>query len=498
LAALRYPALLEQRGQDMSKSFFWYDFESTGIDTRRDRPVQVAGVRTNEQLEEIGEPLCIDCRLSPDILPHPMACLVTGIGPERVAAGLAEPEFIHLLHEQMMQPGTCSVGYNSLRFDDEMTRFTLYRNFHDPYTREWQGGNSRWDLLDALRAAHALRPDGITWPQQDGFTSLRLELLTAANGIDHGQAHDALADVRATIAMARLLRQAQPKLFDYLLNLRSKHRVTELVDLQQLRPLVHVSGRFGRERQGLGLVLPLGWHPTNRNALIVYDLAADPALIMEQNADDIRRLLYTRHDDLAEGEARLGLKLVHINKCPVLADTKVLLPADIERLQLDMPLLLQRAEQLANWRNGAQALLAQIYAQDVTDAPGGEDPELQLYGSFIGDADRRLLPAIREADGKALAATSWPLRDQRLVDMLFRYRARNFPESLNKQEKLEWDRFCRERLMGVEPGAPITLVEFMRSIEELLPQVEGQQRVLLLAWQTEAQQRAKKLGITPA
>ena len=244
--------------------------------------------------------------------------------------------------------------------------------------------------------------------------------------------------------------------------------------------------------------LPLGWHPTNRNALIVYDLAADPALIMEQNADDIRRLLYTRHDDLAEGEARLGLKLVHINKCPVLADTKVLLPADIERLQLDMPLLLQRAEQLANWRNGAQALLAQIYAQDVTDAPGGEDPELQLYGSFIGDADRRLLPAIREADGKALAATSWPLRDQRLVDMLFRYRARNFPESLNKQEKLEWDRFCRERLMGVEPGAPITLVEFMRSIEELLPQVEGQQRVLLLAWQTEAQQRAKKLGITPA
>ena len=423
----------------MSKSFFWYNFESTGIDPRRDRPVQVAGVRTNEQLEEIGEPLCIDCRLPADVLPHPMACLVTGIGPERLANGLSEPEFIHLLHEQMMQPGTCSVGYNSLRFDDEMTRFTLYRNFHDPYAREWQGGNSRWDLLDALRAAHALRPDGIVWPQQDGFTSLRLELLTAANGIDHGQAHDALADVRATIAMARLLRQAQPKLFDYLLSLRSKHRVTELIDLQQLRPLVHVSGRFGRERRGLALVLPLGWHPTNRNALIVYDLGTDPSLVMAQSADDIRRLLYTRNDELAEGEARPGLKLVHINKCPVLADTKVLLPADIERL-----------------------------------------------------------PAIREADGRTLAATSWPLRDQRLVDMLFRYRARNFPDSLNEQEHEQWRRFCRERLTGEEPGAPITLADFMQHIDELLPTVEGEQHALLVAWQAEAKARAIALGITPA
>ncbi|SDS14083.1 exodeoxyribonuclease-1 [Halopseudomonas sabulinigri] len=479
----------------MSKSFFWYDFESTGIDPRRDRPVQVAGVRTNEQLEEIGEPLCIDCQLPDDVLPHPMACLVTGIGPERVAAGLGEPEFIHRLHEQMMVPGTCSVGYNSLRYDDEMTRFTLYRNFHDPYAREWQGGNSRWDLLDALRAAHALRPDGIVWPQQDGFTSLRLEALTAANGIDHGQAHDALADVRATIAMARLLRQAQPRLFDYLLTLRSKHRVSELIDLQSTRPLVHVSGRFGRERSGLGLVLPLGWHPTNRNALIVYDLAADPALIMAQPAEEIRRLLYTRHEELAVGEARPGLKLVHINKSPVLADTKVLLPADIERLQLDMPQLLHRADQLAAWRGDAQGLLAHVYAHQDNPAGAEDDPELQLYGSFIGDADRRLLPAIREADGGALAATQWPLRDQRLVDMLFRYRARNFTASLNEQERAQWQQFCRDRLTGTAPGAPITLNDFMQGINTLLPEADAQQQALLLAWQAEAKGRARRLGI---
>lgn len=478
----------------MGKTFFWYDFEATGIDPRRDRPLQVAGVRTDEQLNEIGEPLCIDCRLGDDALPHPMACLITGIDPQRASSGLSEAEFMGRLHAEMSVPGTCSVGYNSLRYDDEMTRFSLYRTFHDPYAREWQGGNSRWDLLEGLRAAHALRPDGIQWPQQDGFTSLRLELLTAANGIDHGQAHDALADVRATIAMARCLRAAQPRLFDYLLDLRSKQRVTALIDLQQLRPLVHVSGRFGRERQGVALVLPLAWHPQNRNALVVWDLASDPALLTDLSAEQLRERLYTRSEDLAEGEQRPGLKLVHINKCPVLADTKVLRPGDIERLQLDMPQLLARAEQLCAWRAGGLAKVQAIYAdQAAMQAP--TDVEQQLYDGFIGDSDRRLLPMIREASGEVLANTRWPLQDQRLVDLLWRYRAHNFPESLNSQDQQQWQLFCKQRLSGELPGAPITLAAFMTAMEQALVDVSAQQRTLLEQWRDYARNRAEHLGL---
>ena len=478
----------------MSKSFFWYDFESTGIDPRYDRPVQVAGVRTNEALEEIGEPLCIDARLTPDVLPHPQACLVTGISPQRLKHGLNEAEFMRQLHEQMIQPGTCSVGYNSLRFDDEMTRFSLYRNFFDPYAREWQGGNSRWDLLDGLRAAHALRPQGIEWPQVDGFTSLRLELLTAANGIDHGQAHDALADVRATIAMARLFRQAQPKLYDYLLGLRDKRRAAEFIDLQRVRPLVHVSGRFGRERQGLALVLPLGWHPVNRNAVIVYDLAVDPAVLMDQSPEQVRQSLYTRSEDLVEGQARPGLKLVHLNKCPVLADTKVLQPADIERLQLDMPMLLARAQQLADWRDTGQAVLAEIYAEQGRQDDAEQEAEVQLYDGFLSDADRRLLPAIREADGSVLGSMRWPLRDQRLVDMLFRYRARNFPDSLSASEQQHWFAYCRARLSG-EQARVLSLGEFLTGIDSLLPGLSVEQQQLLLSWRDYGARSAVQLDM---
>lgn len=480
----------------MGKTFYWYDFEATGTDPRRDRPLQVAGVRTDEALNEIGEPLCIDCRLPADVLPHPMACLITGIGPQRAAAGLPEPEFIHLLHEQMAVPGTCTVGYNNLRYDDEMTRFTLYRNFHDPYAREWQGGNSRWDLLDALRVAHALRPEGIVWPQQEGFTSLRLELLTAANGIDHGQAHDALADVRATIAMARLLRRAQPRLFDYLLGLRSKHQVTSLIDLQQVRPLVHVSGRFGRERRGLGLVLPLAWHPQNRNALIVYDLASDPDLLADLSAEQLRERLYQRREDLAEGESRPGLKLVHINKCPFLADLKVLREADIDRLDLDMPALLRNADRLAAWRTQGEAKLHAVYQPAAEKEPSTDDAEAQLYDGFISDTDRRMLAMIREADASMLATTQWPLRDQRLVDMLPRYRARNFPESLAPAERTQWDDYCRKRLGGAVPGAPLTLADFMQAMEEAMPGREGAEAALLEQWRTYALEQGRRLGLS--
>ena len=480
----------------MGKSIFWYDFEATGIDPRRDRPLQVAGVRTDEQLNEIDQPLCIDIRLAEDVLPHPLACLITGIGPARVQQGLPEAEAMRRLHEQMAVPGTCTAGYNNLRYDDEMMRFSLFRNYFDPYAREWQGGNSRWDLLDALRTAHALRPDGIQWPEQEGVTSLRLELLTAANGLDHGQAHDALADVRATIGMARLLKQAQPRLYDYLYQLRDKRRVSALIDLQSPLPMVHVSGRFGQARKGLALVMPLGWHPKNRNAVIVWDLAVDPLLLQQLTAEQLRERLYTRTEDLPPGEVRPGLKLVHINKCPVLAPVKVLRPQDIERLQLDMPVLLERARQLAEWRPGGQGNLATIYAErGARDGDREADAESLLYDGFTPDRDRQLLPGIREADGESLTLAQWPLQDPRLIDMLARYRARNFPASLGEAERTAWLALCKQKLSGELAGAPITLDAFMREIQVQSADATEDQRALLQAWQSYARDLARRLDM---
>ncbi len=347
----------------MESSIFWYDYETTGISPRCDRPLQVAGIRTNEALEEIGEPLNLFCRPSDDILPHPAACLVTGITPQVLEReGLCEAEFMHRLHQELAQPGTCGAGYNNLRFDDEMTRYSLYRNFFDPYAREWQGGNSRWDLIDLVRTAYALRPEGLQWPQDEGRVSLKLERLTAANGLEHLHAHDALSDVRATIALARLIRDAQPRLYDYLFRLRRKHAVLDQIEL--FKPLVHVSGRFSAQRHFMAVVLPMAWHPSNRNALIVCDLHADPSPLWDESGETLRRRLYTRREELAENELPTPLKLVHVNRCPVLAPLSVLRDIDIQRLQLDLPLYQRRAQMLCERREQWQGKFAAIYAQE--------------------------------------------------------------------------------------------------------------------------------------
>ncbi|MET1066868.1 MAG: exodeoxyribonuclease I [Pseudomonas prosekii] len=474
-------------------SIFWYDYETTGINPRCDRPLQVAGIRTDFELNEIDQPVNLYCQPSDDILPHPAACAITGITPSRLAElGLSEADFMTRVHAQLAAPGTCGAGYNTLRFDDEMTRYSLYRNFFDPYAREWQGGNSRWDLIDVVRAAYALRPDGLQWPTDDqGRVTLKLDRLTVANNIDHGNAHEALSDVRATIALARLIRQKQPKLYDWLFQLRSKQKVMDQIRL--LQPMVHISGRFSAARSFVGVVLPLAWHPRNKNALIVCDLHLDPQGLLDLDAETLRQRLYTRRDDLAEGELPVPLKLIHINKCPVVAPLSVLRPEDQQRLGLDMALYQQRALRLSDaqqvWRDKVMA----IYASEAFTS--SEDPEQQLYDGFIGDRDRRLCDQVRAADPLQLAQQQWPFDDERLPELLFRYRARNFPDTLSVEEQERWRIFCQQRLSAPEWGAPNTLESFARDAAQLANSATSFQREVLDQWMIHVDGLRQRLNI---
>ncbi|MCF4994303.1 exodeoxyribonuclease I [Pseudomonas syringae] len=474
-------------------SIFWYDYETTGINPRNDRPLQVAGIRTDHALNEIDEPVNLYCQPSEDILPHPAACVITGITPGRLAEqGLSEADFMTRIHAQLAAPGTCGAGYNTLRFDDEMTRYSLYRNFFDPYAREWQGGNSRWDLIDVVRAAYALRPDGLVWPTDDeGRVTLKLERLTAANGLDHGHAHEALSDVRATIALARLIREKQPKLYDWLFQLRSKQKVMDQIRL--LQPVVHISGRFSAVRHYVGVVLPLAWHPRNRNALIVCDLHLDPQGLLDLDAETLRKRLYTRRDDLLDGELPVPLKVIHINRCPVVAPLSVLRAEDQQRLGLDMALYQARALRLSDAQQVWVDKLSDIYASE--NFTPNEDPEQQLYDGFIGDRDRRLCEQVRTSDPAELAHGHWPFDDERLPELLFRYRARNFPETLNFEELERWTTFCRQRLSDPQWGAPNTLASFAEAAAEWSFNATPLQQKVLSEWRSYVEALRKRLTL---
>jgi exodeoxyribonuclease-1 len=462
----------------VADSFYWHDYETFGTDPSRDRPVQFAGLRTDAQLNVIGDPLVIFARPSPDLLPQPQACLVTGITPQQaLAEGLPEAEFIARIHEQLAQAGTCSVGYNSIRFDDEVTRYTLYRNFYDPYAREWQNGNSRWDIIDMLRLTRALRPEGINWAdREDGGASFRLEDLTRANSIEHAAAHDALADVEATLAMARLVRDQQPRLFEYVLSHRDKRSVLAQLDMKAMKPVLHVSGMFGAARQFIALVVPITRHPTNSNEIICYDLGVDVEPMLQLDAEQLRERLFRPTAQLGEGEIRPGLKSIHINRAPVVVTPKLLDEATARRLQIDVPLCRERRRVLQAIPDLAQRI--QSVFSGRTHKPV-TDPERMLYsGSFFNDADKQVMTRVRAATPEQLRDESFVFEDTRLPELLFRYRARNFPASLTDSERAQWEEFRFAYLTDPEAGASICLDDYQQQITALLASPQSGPREL--------------------
>lgn len=457
----------------MPDTFYWHDYETFGADPSRDRPVQFAGLRTDLDLNPIGEPLVLFARPADDVLPQPQACLITGISPQlALEQGVPECEFIARIHAELATPGTCGVGYNSLRFDDEVTRYTLYRNFFEPYAREWQNSNSRWDIIDLVRTANALRPEGIEWPlREDGLPSFRLEELTAANGIAHEAAHDALSDVHATIALARLVRERQPRLYDYVLRHRDKRSAQALLDVVSMKPVLHVSGMFGAQRHNIALIAPLAVHPVNRNEIICFDLSSDPAPLFDLDPQQLAKRLFSRNDELPEGAVRPGLKSVHINRCPVLVTAKMADPATAQRLGISGQQCREHLAALREYRarddSGFTARVQAIYSgrsfEPVTD------PDRMLYsGGFFSNSDKRVMDDVRASSPEGLAAASFPFEDERLAEMLFRYRARNFPGSLSPQERALWEEYRFARLTEPEAGASICMEEFQATIEQLL------------------------------
>lgn len=426
-------------------TFYVHDYETFGSHPGRDRPAQFAGIRTDADFNLLGEPLVSYCQQAPDYLPQPEACLITGITPQHAnQKGVPEAEFIRRIHEEFATPNTCILGYNNIRFDDEVTRYTLYRNLYDPYAYSWQNGNSRWDLLDPIRACFALRPEGIEWVfDNEGKPSFKLERLTQANGIGHDHAHDALSDVLATIGLAKLLKTAQPKLFDYLLQLRSKHKVKALIDVIAMKPLVHVSGMFSPWQGCVSWVAPVAWHPGNANAVIVVDLSQDISPLVDLTADEIRTRLYTKRDELGD-DLPIGIKLVHINKCPVLAPAATLTEQRADELGISRSRCRESLNRLRQHPEIREKLTALFAEAGEFNRP--QDVDLQLYDGFMGDGDKATLELIRACPPEQLASRDFRFTDPRLPELLFRYRARNFPQTLTPAELQRWRQHCSDAL----------------------------------------------------
>lgn len=448
----------------MTKSIFWHDYETFGTHPAKDRPAQFAGIRTDLDLNIISEPETFYCKQASDYLPAPEAILITGITPQLAnLKGIAETEFMGRIQTLFSQPNTCVAGYNSLRFDDEVTRYGFYRNFIDPYAREWQNGNSRWDIIDLVRACYAFRPEGINWPRrEDGSPSFKLELLTQANGLSHEKAHDAMSDVYATIAMAKLIKEKHPKLYQYYFNLRRKQAVADQIDVLNMQPLAHVSSKISAHNGCTTLIAPVAHHPSNKNAVICVNLAMDLSPLFELDIEQIKTRMYTARAELAEDELPIPVKQIHLNKCPFITSAKILDDELAARLNIDKAFAREQYKRLKSHPE-LREKLALLFEHDGESST--TDPDLQLYsGGFFSPADKAKMEIIRHTLPQNLAALELQFDDPRIPEMLFRYRARNYPELLNYQESQHWRSFCQNRLADQD---------YILRLENLLQETEA-------------------------
>ena len=457
-------------------TFLWHDYETFGLNPRRERPAQFAGIRTDAELNEIGEPVMLYCQPANDYLPDAGSCLLTGITPQLcLQRGVPEHEFAARIEALLAQPGTIGVGYNSIRFDDEVTRYRFWRNLIDPYAREWQNDCGRWDIQDVVRMAYALRPDGMVWPRKADDRrpndptatrpSFKLEDLARANGLLHEAAHDALSDVRATIALARLVRSAQPKLFEFCLGLHKKDRVVAELGFptspQSAQPFLHVSGMFPPERGCLGLMWPLATHPSNKNEVLAWDLAHDPSELPLLDISTLRQRLFSKPSDLPEGMQRLPIKSVHLNKSPmVVKKLKTLTDEMAAKWGISIDAAMLNAEK-ARALPDMSAVWSELFHRPTGPVP---DVDEDLYGGFVGNADRRRLNQLRELPPAELALSHVGFDDDRLAELVFRYRARNYPATLSAEERQRWDAHRAARLLEGDGGA--------RSVDEFFAQID--------------------------
>ena len=456
----------------MAQTFFFYDLETSGLNPRQDRIMQFAGQRTDMNLKPIGEPYNLLVTLNDDTLPSPDALMVTGITPQKtVEEGYTEAQFARMLSKEIFTPETIAVGFNNIRFDDEFIRHLLWRNFHDPYEWSWKEGRSRWDMLDVVRLTRALRPEGINWPlDAKGEPSNRLELITSANGIAHENAHDALADVTALIAVTKLIKQKQPQLYDYLLKMRDKKLIQQLVNVDDKKPFVYASGRYDKEFTKTTVAFPL---TTSRNGgVVVYDLRYDPTPFVGLSQEAFAKKIFASWEERqAEDFVKLPVKELQYNRCPAVAPLGVLEQGDgWQKISLDLATVQKHQDMLLKYPDFAEKLRGIFENKPAFKKL--PDPEAQLYDGFLNDRDRLRVEAVRNADERELADFHPEFQDERLAPLLLHYKARNFPRSLSEDDLAQWEAWRAQHLQTQLP-------QFMASLQRLAPTATDEQQFIL-------------------
>ncbi|AGS06946.1 exodeoxyribonuclease I [Candidatus Profftella armatura] len=452
---------------DGNSTFLWYDYETFGLNVRRDRPFQFAAIRTDIMLNTIDNPIMLYCKPAPDFLPDPRACLITKITPQFcLNNGIPEYKFASIIEKIFLKPGTISVGYNTILFDDEITRFMFWRNLINPYEREWKNNCSRWDLINVIKAFYVLSPYGITWPyKNNGKPSFKLEHLSFVNNLSHKKAHDALSDVRATLGLARLIRNNNPRLFNFILSLRKKKYVLAEIGWPIARPFFYITHMFSSKHSYISLMWPICIHPMNKNILITWNLLHDPKKFLLNDINKIRDYLCFKKNSFKED---IPISMIHLNRSPiVISNLKVLSSNLMFRYKFDLNCAFKNIKCASSILNNTYIWKKIFLDYKINNSDLELNIDEELYNNFISKKDNFKLAILRSMSPKKLSNVNFCFENKKLEELIFLYRARNFIETLSYKELKRWKKYRISRFYNKKNNL-YNINMFYLEIESLL------------------------------
>ena len=456
--------------------YVFYDYE-TFSSSVKGAVSQFAAIRTDSRFR-ILEKTDIFCQCAQDTLIEPEACFITGITPVDTLSGMTEYEFAHYINELFLaKKNTYIVGYNNNFFDDEVTRNMLYRNGVDPYAWAWKGFNKRLDVLPLVRLVAALRPGVLVIPEVDDVddsgrvvgkkVSFKLEHLSAANGIVHENAHNALSDVEALIAILDIISTKAPDLFTAYLNNSDKKAVTSFVQSNDTFGFSHF--RFGRKSLYAAPARLMG--EIKDGKYLSWDLRVSPEPYLASSDDELRAMLsMTRSERVEAGFPEThGFLTFKVNGLPALFDKELLTNEIRQKLGFDDGALAANEQMLAD--NDAFINRMTAIYRDTQYAPIPDDTDLNLYcsdnGGFFTQEESLWITEFRRASSWAERLAFWATLDEcsRLKLIFFRVIGRNSPESFYGEFKEAWEMYVSARLCGLTLNAYTSVAELIEKLE---------------------------------
>lgn len=393
------------------QTYLFYDIETTGLNKSFDQVLQFAAIRTDLNLKELDR-YEIKVKLNPDVIPSPRAVITHHIGIKQMMDGISEVEAIHKIHRLMNEPGTISLGYNTLGFDDEFLRFSFYRNLLPPYTHQFANQCSRMDLYPMTIMYFLFKKTAIKWPQKEGKISLKLEELNKANQLATGRAHDAMVDVEATLKLAHYFHRDR-EMWDYLIGFYNKQ-----IDQERSRHpnALMVYGKLGYDLNFLSPVLLLGNHRHYKNQSIWLRL-------------DLENLSTTTEETIPETTWVMRKKL---------GEPGFLLPLKDRYEAQVKPESLKLAESNKKWLQQNSHLMDKIVNYHLTfkypEVPHA-DIDARLYlDSFWSDEDHYSCRRFHSAAPKEKAQAAENIRNPKLRALAVRLLGRHYSSLLTDSQ----------------------------------------------------------------